>query len=254
MSELRAPYVAVPTNLQEQDFQTVRQCFSQDIVVVSGSQVPVRSFSGPIDVQTAREFSYWLINIGPNQLWHLSTLFLTTYFGKKVIDGFATEAGKDFWAGVKRLFQFVSNRLNTTTPPPPDIRLVCDGMFADLVAGQWTRVDTNVAIDVDVPHEEELLTTFIYNLEQFVFPIIGCIMSTTSDGATISYQIQAGDYPVFPWKPFPWKWQVWDLDRNVSFWVDLQTRSFVTEDDATKAIKSNALGCLYKLGFSLSNT
>ncbi len=234
------PYVAVPSRLNDREMSAVRELLPSGVAVFDGSELPVFHFAGVgSGAGAVQEFGYWLINFGPAELWRLSAFLLSTYFGKKLIDGFASEAGKDLWGGVKALLHHISGKVKTEALPTA-VTLRGSGQTVKVQSGEESPLYLHVNVQVHLPTEEQALLDFIECVERFALPLVSCL-GAKADVVKLNVD-PSGD-------PFPWRWNIWDLWKNEMFHADFKKRVFQLPD-LDPDPKSEVGDCLKKLGLN----
>jgi glycine cleavage system H lipoate-binding protein len=93
----------------------------------------------------------------------------TIYIGKKFVDGFATEAGKDLWAGIKTLGHYIAKNVSKKIEEHRKIALTVTGTEAR------SAIYVDIAIDIWIPEDNEHVAPVLEAVERVILPLCGCI-------------------------------------------------------------------------------
>jgi len=213
--KLEPPFVAVPTNTPESEVRAISECFpsSTKVQVFHGDLLPMVLYA-PAGPAPAPEFIGWIVEFGPDLIMQITQWALLTYFGKKLINGFATKAGEDLWKGVKALGMWLHKRIRgseTKKPQEPTVlNLTVRG------APDNHRPFYLVTILLRVPPEESRLLKTYDDVERFLFPFIGCVSEKTNAVRLYIEPTEGGIYP----------WEISVFQTNTVYGIDLEQREF----------------------------
>ena len=158
------PYIAVPESVSKDDFEHVAGYFIAipRLQVVKCNRVPVIQLAGP-EPATVSEVTHWIVNFGPDLFRQMAFWALVTYAGKKVIDGFASEAGKDLWNGVKWLCNFILRKFGQSQLDKKSSGLKFIALRAEDRLGGLPGF--SVGIEIPIPNTNALLAQYINDIE-----------------------------------------------------------------------------------------
>jgi hypothetical protein len=161
------PYVIPPGVIPKSSYAEVAAFFSDRIPVVADSEVEGVQLSG--ESGAASELLNWAVNAGPDLFWKMSRSALAAYAGKKFLDGFATQAGKDFWEGVKKLCKFIGEKATKKVEDHRKVVLTAGGEVGE----SGTYFD--VTVEIMVPQNMLELPPVLEQVEKVILPLCGCM-------------------------------------------------------------------------------
>jgi len=161
-------WIFVPRSDRDTMWSSVVDCFGGKIPIVDSAPGETVYFDG--SASSAGQYAEWVVHIAPILFRQLAVWALATYAGKKLVDGFATEAGKDLWKGTKKLAELIAANVRHREGPPRELKL----MAYD--ADEQDR-KCSVEITFCVPDDLTLLSKINDRFERIVLPLIGCLKS-----------------------------------------------------------------------------
>jgi len=234
MEEFRQepPFVAIPTYIPEDEISVISQCFPEtsEVQVIYGDKLPTIHLAPPVE-PVVTEFLAWIVEFGPNLIKDVAAWALATYAGKKVIDGFAGEAGKDMWTGVKALGRWLLERVkkgeSKYDKKGPILNLSARGAPDD---GQPSFYLVNISFSVQSEN--------IYDeVEQFLFPFIACV---SHDAKAVTLWIEQKDNPI-------WPWEISDFHNRTGYRVNIQQGRFMNVFGISHRRHENTERCFKEL-------
>jgi TIR domain len=234
---LKPPYLTPPTSISRDSYEEIAGCFDHKIRVIPDSEVEQYGLSG-VDPTAASDLLTWCVNVGPHLLRQICEWSLVTYTGKKFVDGFATEAGKDCWTSIKKLCALIGKKAATNVPENRKLVIAA--------TGKDTRPDVyiDVGFDIWVPEDPSNLPQILQAAETMILPWCGCMSRKRSD-----LRLSVGvDLPDF-------SWFVWCLRGGPFYLVYPDTKEWLMVDgakvDSMKSIEPEAAVCFNSLGLKM---
>jgi hypothetical protein len=165
------PYVALPSDVSADEFDAIVRHFEKIGRVLHGKELPVASFGAGGEVV---EFTNWLVNFSPTLFRNLALWALVTYTGKEFAQGFAAEAGKDFWKGVKFLGELAIRKMSRD-PDKANGHSERFVVIRTMGTPDAARPYFYVEIAIPVASDEASFTRRYEQVERFFLPLTGCL-------------------------------------------------------------------------------
>lgn len=178
-----ATEVFVPRPVRTSMWSEVERCFGSGVAILGDDKRDTLRFDG--GVLSGLGYADWVIHVAPHVFRQLVEWGLATYAGKKLIDGFATEAGKDLWKGVRKLGELIINRPRNADPAPKTVKV-----FAQ---------EPDIEITFEIPDETSILTKINNNFERTVLPLLGCLALRHKDIRMTPYHDAQGEWSIMFW-------------------------------------------------------
>ena len=211
------PFVAIPTYIAEDEISGISQCFvgTSGVQVIYGDKLPTMHLGPPVEPAAVGEFFAWIVEFGPDLIRGITTWALATYAGKKFVDGFAGEAGKDLWIGVKALGKWLFERAkkgeSKYEKKAPILNLSAHGAPDE---GQpFYLVNISFSVQPENIYDE---------VEQSLFPFIACV---SHDAKAVTLWITQEDNPI-------WPWAISDFHNRTIYRVNIQQGRFMNTSGA----------------------
>lgn len=172
-------------------------------------------------------FGNWVLNLDSTKLMLITSWFLTTYATKEFLKGFSSQAGKDTWEGVKKLYKKI--KVCPTTPvavggPKPQLKIVA--------------ADKDLILTAHLDLEWENSELWIDSLERKIMP---CIAKTFSaiylfePKDEFQERVKSeSELRIYPCKTFENTWLIQIVTPNVEDENDADYSYLILECDEMK--------------------
>jgi hypothetical protein len=183
------PYIALPSDIGAEEFATVLSLFSKIQTsrarVLYHKKFPVANFDGAGSGGGLIEFADWVVNFRPLLFRDLALWTLATYTAKEFVKGFAAEAGKAFWNGVKALGEMAFHKVsNDSRKADIDRSIIC--------TAKGTANDSTPTgfFSVEIAMRVQCFERQFIEVQRYFLPLAGCLMLRRA-GGTLDYSPRA---------------------------------------------------------------